>query len=141
MQALNGLDKMAVWITEHVGTMGFFVVIFLWTVLWLGWNFLAPENLRFDPPMGFVFWLFISNVIQILLMPLIMVGQNLQGLHAEARAEHDLEVNVKAEQEIEIILHHLERQNEMLMAMLNKLGIQVEEVLQLAASAQKPGDP
>jgi uncharacterized membrane protein len=136
MAALNRLDKMAVWITEHVGTMGFFMLIFVWTVLWLGWNFLAPTDLRFDPPMGFVFWLFISNVIQILLMPLIMVGQNLQGLHAEARAEHDLEVNVKAEQEIEVILHHLERQNGMLIAMLDKLGLQVEEVLQRTASAQ-----
>jgi uncharacterized membrane protein len=28
-------------------------------------------------------------------MPLIMVGQNIQGRHAEARAENDLEVNGK----------------------------------------------
>src|SRR5271154_5899141 len=96
---LGGLDQLAVWITEHVGTMGFFLAILVWTALWLGWNFLAPVNLRFDPPMGFVFWLFISNMIQILLMPLIMVGQNIQGRHAETRAEHDLEVNIKAEKE------------------------------------------
>ena len=57
--------------------------------------------------MGFVFWLFISNLIQILLMPLIMVGQNIQGRDAEARSAHDLEVNIKAEEEIEVILHHL----------------------------------
>jgi uncharacterized membrane protein len=40
-------------------------------------------------------------VIQIMLMPLIMVGQNLQGRHSELRAENDFEVNVKAEMEIE----------------------------------------
>ncbi len=79
------MDKVAVWITDKVGTMGFFLTIFVWTVLWLGWNILAPKDLQFDPPMGFVFWLFISNLIQILLMPLIMVGQNIQGQHAEAR--------------------------------------------------------
>jgi uncharacterized membrane protein len=129
MASLNKLDSLAVWITEHVGTMGFFLLILGWTVLWLGWNFLAPLRLRFDPPMGFVFWLFVSNVIQILLMPLIMVGQNVQGRHAEARAEHDLEINVKAEQEIEVILHHIERQNDMLAAMLEKQGIKIEEVL------------
>jgi len=117
------LDRLAVWITENVGTMGFFLVILGWTVLWLGWNLLAPVRLQFDPPMGFVFWLFISNLIQILLMPLIMVGQNIQGMHSEARAENDLEVNVKAEQEIEVILHHLEYQNEMLIALVRKLGI------------------
>ncbi len=127
---MGWLDRLAVWITEQVGTMGFFLIIFAWTALWLGWNFLAPLRLQFDPPMGFVFWLFISNLIQILLMPLIMVGQNIQGRHAEARAEHDLEVNVKAEQEIEMILHHLERQNDMLLAMQAKLGVKLDEVLQ-----------
>jgi uncharacterized membrane protein len=120
------LDKLAVWITERVGTIGFFLVIFFWTVLWLGWNLLAPQSLRFDPPMGFVFWLFISNVIQILLMPLIMLGQNIQGRHSERRAQHDLEVNVRAEEEIEVILSHLEYQNALLIAVVRKLGL-VEE--------------
>jgi uncharacterized membrane protein len=129
MDRLSPLDRLAVWITDRVGTMGFFLAIFVWTTFWLGWNFLAPPRLQFDAPMGFVFWLFISNMIQILLMPLIMVGQNIQGRHAEARAEHDLDVNVKAEQEVEVILHHLERQNEMLMAMLEKQGIKLEEAL------------
>ena len=131
MTSMSTLDRMAVWVTEHVGTMGFFLAILVWTVIWLGWNFLAPEKMRFDPPMGFVFWLFISNVIQILLMPLIMVGQNIQGRHAEVRAEHDLEVNVKAEQEIEIILHHLEQQNDLLIAMLEKQGMKLEEVVRV----------
>ncbi|MGH6971434.1 MAG: DUF1003 domain-containing protein, partial [Caulobacteraceae bacterium] len=58
-------------------------------------------------------------------MPLIMVGQNLQGAHAEARAEHDLDVNVKAEKEIELILQHLEYQNEILKSMVDKLGVDV----------------
>jgi uncharacterized membrane protein len=122
------MDKIAVWITEKVGTMGFFLTIFVWTVLWLGWNILAPKELQFDPPMGFVFWLFISNLIQILLMPLIMVGQNIQGQHAEARAEYDLDVNVKAEKEIETILFHLEQQNKMLMALIEKQGITLEQM-------------
>jgi uncharacterized membrane protein len=123
----TALDKLAVWITERVGTIGFFLVILAWTVLWLGWNMLAPETLRFDPPMGFVFWLFISNVIQILLMPLIMLGQNIQGRHSELRAQHDLEVNVRAEEEIEVILSHLEYQNSILIAMVQKLGVSIDE--------------
>jgi uncharacterized membrane protein len=126
---VSRLDRVALWITVHVGSMGFFIVIATWTLLWLGWNFLAPQRLQFDPPMAFVFWLFISNVIQILLMPLIMVGQNLLNVDAELRAEHDLEVNVKAEEEIEAILRHLEYQNTILIAMLEKLGINLDEVL------------
>ena len=129
---LSLMNRVALVITERVGTMGFFLAILVWTVLWLGWNLLGPEKLRFDPAMGFVLYLFICNVIQILLMPLIMVGQNLQGMHSEARAEHDLEVNVKAEQEIEVILQHLEYQNEILMKMVDKLGVDIREGLSKA---------
>jgi uncharacterized membrane protein len=120
-QKLSPLDKLALWITKHVGTMGFFFVIFLWTVVWLGWNSLAPKEVRFDPFPAFVLWLFISNMIQIFLMPLIMIGQNLQSDHAEVRAEADFEVNTKAEREIETILMHLENQNKIILEILKKL--------------------
>jgi uncharacterized membrane protein len=126
---LSPMNKLALWITNRVGTFGFFLAIFAWTVLWLAWNLFAPANLRFDPAMGFVLYLFLCNVIQILLMPLIMVGQNLQGLHSEARAQHDLDVNVKAEEEIEVILQHLESQNQILMKMVAKLGVDLQEAV------------
>lgn len=133
-ESLNGLERLACTITDKVGTMGFFLIIFFWTALWCGYNILASEVPAlhwkpFDPFPAFVAYLLISNVIQILLMPLIMVGQNLQGMHSEARAEHDLEVNVKAEQEIEVILQHLEYQNDILMKMVEKLGVDVREGL------------
>ena len=120
-ESLTGLERLAMWITDHVGTMGFFLIIFSWTIFWLGWNTLAREGLRFDPFPAFVLWLFISNMIQIFLMPLIMIGQNLQGRHSEARAEADFTVNTKAEREIETILMHLENQNELILQILNRL--------------------
>jgi uncharacterized membrane protein len=118
---LTPLEKLAIWITSHIGTMGFFLIIFSWTLIWLVWNTLGPKGLRFDPFPAFVFWLFISNMIQIFLMPLIMVGQNLQGRHAEMRAEADFEVNTKSEREIEAILMHLESQNELILKILAHL--------------------
>ena len=120
-QNLSKMDKLALWITNHVGTMGFFIIIFCWTLLWLGWNGIGPTSMRFDPYPAFVLWLFISNMIQIFLMPLIMIGQNLQSDHAEARAEADFDVNVKAETEIETILQHLENQNQIMVEILKKL--------------------
>ena len=113
-EKLTTLDRLAVWITERVGTMGFFLCILAWTMLWLGWNIFAPMAYRFDPYPAFVLWLFISNMIQILLMPLLLVGQNLQGRHAEARAEADFEINTQAEQEVEAILLQLERHGDLL---------------------------
>ena len=119
-ETLSRLDKLALWITEHVGSMGFFGIIFCWTVCWLGWNTLAPQHLRFDPFPAFVLWLFISNMIQIFLMPLIMIGQNLQSKHSEIRAEEDFAINKKAEEEIEAILSHLEYQNELILKILKR---------------------
>jgi uncharacterized membrane protein len=117
-ERLTKINKLALWITVHVGSMGFFAIIFFWSISWLSWNTLAPVSLRFDPYPAFVLWLFISNMIQILLMPLIMVGQNLQSRHSEIRAEEDFEINKKSENEIEIILKHLENQNEMILEIL-----------------------
>lgn len=113
-KGLSGLERLAVWITTHVGTMGFFLIIFVWTIFWLGWNIFAPPEFKFDPYPAFAFWLFISNMIQIFLMPLIMIGQNLESKHSDLRAQIDFEVNKKAEKEIEIIIQHLEKHSELL---------------------------
>lgn len=118
---LTRLEQLAVWITDKVGSMGFFIIIFVWTIVWLGWNTLAPQKSRFDPFPAFVLWLFISNMLQIFLMPLIMIGQNLQGRHSESRAESDFEINVKAEKEIETILLHLEQQSDLMLKILHHL--------------------
>ncbi len=120
-EKLSSLNRFAVWITNHIGTMGFFLLILFWTIMWLGWNTLGPNDLQFDPYPAFVLWLFISNMIQIFFMPLLLIGQNLQGKHAEARAEADFDVNTKAEKGIETILIHLENQNEVMVEILEKL--------------------
>lgn len=118
---VSALDKLALWITDKVGSMGFFVIIFLWTTCWLSWNIFAPANTRFDPYPAFVLWLFISNMIQLFLMPLIMIGQNLQSHHADVRAETDLKINELADIENETILIHLENQNEMILQILKNI--------------------
>jgi len=118
---LSGLDKLALFVTAKIGTMGFFFIIFGWTVSWLTWNIVAPANLRFDPFPAFVLWLFISNLIQIHLMPLIMIGQNIQGKHAELRADHDFQTDKKAEKEVETILFHLENQQKLMLEILKRL--------------------
>ena len=112
-KSLNTLDRLAIAITNRVGSFGFFLIILGWTVVWTGYNILASEvpSLRlraFDPFPAFVAYLLISNVIQILLMPLIMVGQNLQGRHSETRAELDFQVNLKNEISLTEVLRRLD---------------------------------
>ena len=117
----KGLNKLALWITDHVGSMGFFLIIFIWTSSWLSWNILAPKALRFDPYPAFVLWLFMSNMIQLFLMPLIMIGQNVQARESDLRAEADLKINTQAELEIETILLHLESQNKLILRILKSI--------------------
>jgi uncharacterized membrane protein len=57
------------------------------------WNSLMPNSVRFDPYPAFVLWLFISIMIQLFLMPLIMMGQNIQSRAADKRAEVDRAIN------------------------------------------------
>src|SRR5581483_4540689 len=120
-KGLSSLEKLGLMVTNHVGSMGFFFIILIWTILWLGWNIFAPSNLRFDPYPAFVLWLFISNLIQLHLLPLLMVGQNIQSKHAELRTEHDYETNKKEEKQIETILLHLENQQAILLDLQKRI--------------------
>ena len=43
MENLSGLDHAAIAVTDKVGTMGFFLIIVTWTVLWTGYNILATK--------------------------------------------------------------------------------------------------
>ncbi len=131
-KGLSPLDKLAAAITDKVGSMGFFLLILTWTVLWTGYNILASEvpGLRwksFDPFPAFVAYLLISNVIQILLMPLIMVGQNVQSRHSEIRAQLDFEVNQKAEKEILVVLKHLEHNTDLVIQLMRHLQCRVPD--------------
>lgn len=122
LMSLSGAEKFAAYLHRAIGSVGFFFFIFFWTVIWLAWNMFGPMSLRFDPGPAFVIWLFISNILQLILLPIIMVGQNIEGRAAEWRAQMDFEINQKAEREVEIIIAHLENQNELLLEILRKTG-------------------
>jgi uncharacterized membrane protein len=129
------LERLAMIVTVRVGSPGFFLIILTWTLLWLGWNLLAPLAYRFDPAPAFVLWLFMSNMIQLFLMPLIMVGQNLLSRHTELRAEEDFAINQKAEQEVEAVLLHLEHQT----ASLEHQSTLILEILHRLDAPSRPG--
>lgn len=120
-ESLTRMERFAIWITNRIGTMGFFLIVFCWTLIWFAWNIFALKELRFDPYPAFALWAFISNVMQVFFLPLIMAGQNLQNRHAELRAESDFKTNLKAEKEIELILEKLKLQEEKISKTLERL--------------------
>lgn len=88
-EVLRPDERVGLWITTHVGTMAFFGLLAAWILVWLVWN-VGPWP-HFDPGPAFVILLLGSNFIQLLLMPLIMVGQNVQSRHQEIQADVDHE--------------------------------------------------
>jgi len=107
---LNKTDKIALFITSKIGTMSFFYFCLV----------LVTLPLFFKSSMPIVQYIS-SGYLQLIFLPLILVGQNLQSRHAELRAKHDYETNAKAEKEIEAILLHLEKQDELMLQILKKL--------------------
>lgn len=105
-------DRIALFITGAVGTM---YAVFALAVLLLGWMLWQSyfDNKPFDP-FPFAFLLFLGNVIQLLLMPLIMVGQNIQGQHSELRADEEFKTTESISRDIEKVLIHLDKQDKQL---------------------------
>jgi hypothetical protein len=94
--------KVAIWLTRNVGTMTCFWIFLLLAftslpaTLVLATLFHAPAHtviLTFALSYGFIFlvdWL-CQNVIQLVLLPGLMVGQNLQSAASDARAAKQFE--------------------------------------------------
>jgi uncharacterized membrane protein len=120
-EILSGGERFALFMHRKIGSIGFFLFLVFWTVLWLGWNMLGPVGYRFDPAPAFVIWLFASNILQLVLLPVIMVGQNIEGRAAEKRAQTDFEINQRAEREIGVVIGHLENQNDLLLEIMRKI--------------------
>ena len=110
---LNFLDRVAMFITKMVGTMWCAIVFTLLALLSL------PDAIK-GGKATLISWI-AQTFLQLVLLSVIMVGQDLQNKHAEARAEADFDVDTKAEVEVETIIEHLENQNEMLDEILKKM--------------------
>lgn len=112
-EALGLQDRIALAITTAIGTMYavyFFALFMSGWMLWQGHLAHSP----FDP-YPFAFLLFIGNIVQLLLMPLIMVGQNIQSRHASLRADEEFKTTVSTYHDMEGIMKHLDEQDQELL--------------------------
>ena len=112
-ESLTLLDKVAIFITSLVGTMWCAIAFTLLALVSL------PDAVR-GGKATLISWI-AQTFLQLVLLSVIMVGQNLQNKHSEARADANFDVNVKSEIEIETILQHLENQNEVMSEIQKKL--------------------
>src|SRR5215469_2736692 len=110
--------RIAAMLTEAVGTMWAFYAA---TVFQFGWIGLALAGvIRFDP-FPFAFLLFISSLLQLILMFVIMVGQDVLGRAGDQRAEQTF-------RDAEAILHECRRLQQHLTAQ-DKVIVEIAEFI------------
>ncbi len=126
-------DKAADKITSFAGTMKFVYLHSIWFGIWIVINLgLVGAGVAFDRfPFGLL--TLIVSLEAIFLSTFVMISQNRQSAAAEVRSELDYQTDVKAEQEISIIMEALER-------IATKQGIDVSDLKQgLAETRKLPG--
>jgi uncharacterized membrane protein len=100
------LDRLAIVMTGSIGTMKFTLIILAITASWIGYNIVAPIVgwPQFDKLPALVIYLLGVNIFGTVLMPLLMVGQNMQSRQQEAKAEQDYANNKRALEILEQIM-------------------------------------
>jgi uncharacterized membrane protein len=126
-QTLGAQDRIAVGITGAIGTM---YAVYVLALIMAGWILVQGMlgGRAFDP-YPFAFLLFLGNIVQLLLMPLLMVGQNLQGRHTEARADEEFRRVTKIFHDMGVTMRHLDAQDAELVRQTRLLVALVETLV------------
>jgi uncharacterized membrane protein len=114
--------RLAAWITNRAGTMAAFYAAFVFQIGWI----IAGEVGGFDP-YPYAFLLFLSSLTQLLLMFIIMVGQQVIGRTADKRA-------VQTYVDAEAVLHACER----LQAHLRAQDLAIRHVVEHMNDCRRP---
>lgn len=140
-------EKLAIWLTNSVGTMwtayafAMIAVIGLFAILGV-----------FNPIVALLVAWASQTLIQLVLLPVIMVGQNVLGRKAELQSEEQFRTTMSTYHDIEQIMEHLcvqdaelLHQTKMLIHLLEKNGITLQQLeaemgksSNLEAYAEKP---
>ncbi len=81
------------------GSWTFIIIFTVILAIWILFNSVIPENLKFDP-YPFILMNLVLSTIAAIQAPIIMMSQNRQEEKDRMRSENDYLVNLKAEMEI-----------------------------------------
>jgi uncharacterized membrane protein len=104
---MNVLDRLGVTITRAVGTM---IAAFLFTALAL---ISLPAALKTHDKIVIVAWI-AQTFLQLVLLPIIMVGQNIQGKHSEVLADEEFKTTQTTYKDLEHLILVNQQQLEIL---------------------------
>jgi uncharacterized membrane protein len=99
-ERLTVLDRAALLITKVVGTM--------WcAIAFTGLALVSLPEAIHGGTATTISWI-AQTFLQLVLLSIIMVGQNLQSKHSELRADADYETNIEAKKDIETLMKRLD---------------------------------
>jgi uncharacterized membrane protein len=87
---------------RFMGTARFLIYMTMFVVVWIGWNALAPRDVRFDP-YAFIFLTLMLSLQASYAAPLILLAQNRQELRDRVVAEQDRQANARAHADMEFL--------------------------------------
>ena len=87
---------------RFMGTARFLIYMTLFVVVWLGWNWLAPEDLAWDL-YPFIFLTLMLSLQASYAAPLILLAQNRQEDRDRVIAERDRQANARAHADMEFL--------------------------------------
>jgi uncharacterized membrane protein len=87
---------------RFMGTAAFLIYMTLFVLVWVLWNLLAPEDLRFDN-YPFIFLTLMLSLQASYAAPLILLAQNRQEVRDRVVAEQDRQANARAHADMEFL--------------------------------------
>ena len=95
MKHLTFTEKIAVWVTDHIGTIEFF----LFCNLMVACTLIFPKTVTVIQ--------FVSSAwLQLVLLPLIMIGQNIQNKENDRIANKHYQILLKHEEKLDRLLEN-----------------------------------
>ncbi len=114
-------ERLALFLTKKFGTMTVFYVLALWMIVWIILATLGVGVFQRDP-YPFIFLLFLSNIVQLLALPVLAVGQQILSQASDRQAEQtfkDAEAILKLQDEV----HRLVKINNRLTEEIHKATV------------------
>lgn len=112
-------EKIAYWITKKVGTIEFCLFCAILTTI----PVVKPEVM---PTIQYIS----SGYLQLILLPLIMVGQSLSGRHSEIRAELEYRLVKRERKEMDFMIEQQQYQTVLISKIIDAMGIKSEDIME-----------
>ena len=87
---------------RFMGTARFLIYMTLFVLIWIGWNWLAPSDMRWDD-YPFIFLTLMLSLQASYAAPLILLAQNRQEVRDRVINEQDRQANARAHADMEFL--------------------------------------